>query len=85
MKIKIKEFQGRAATHGFFPKDSVKIVPGEEYLCEDEEHFKACMKSGLVEAVMDFEEEEPEEEETTKPKRRGRPPKVESEETSELE
>ena len=67
MDIKIKEFQGRAVTTGFFPKAGVKIRPGEIYTCESEEMLDECLDTGLVEMVR------------SAPKKPGRPKKVDVE------
>lgn len=68
MKIRIKEFGGRAVTQGFFPKAGTKMRPGDIYECDDEDHFHACLDTGIVEAVV---ERSP----------RGRPRKVEEAES----
>jgi hypothetical protein len=53
MKIKIKQFHGRPATVGFYPKSGVRLRPGEEYefAAGEEALFEACLDTDFVEEV----------------------------------
>lgn len=64
MKIRIKEFKGRHAVTGFYPKAGVRLRGGDvfEYKPGEEELFEKALESGVVEEVVDAP-------------RRGRPPK----------
>jgi hypothetical protein len=64
MKIRIKEFRGRHAVTGFYPKASVRLRGGQvyEYNPGEEELFEQALATGCVEEVHDTP-------------RRGRPPK----------
>jgi len=53
LKIKIKEFQGKAVTKGFFPVSGHKLSPGDVYECSSDELLHSCLNTGLVEAVIE--------------------------------
>lgn len=78
MKIRIKSFNGNPVVRGFYPRSGLRLLPGQEFEFEDSEEslFWDCIETGLVEEVRD----RPQRPAPDQPKR-GRPKKVEDENT----
>lgn len=69
MKIQIRDFRGKPATPGFYPKAGVRLRPGEVFEFQEGEEalFEACLETDFVEEVKEAV-------------KRGRPKKVADEE-----